>query len=327
MKKILLIIIVALCSINAKSQTHCFKTTIVGNNIEFSISADQGNFQLLAAGIYFTLPATMTLVDGTATTTLLNYFPSFVAQGGNEYYFSIVNPSATYTTMTTTATIIGTVPFTGAAGAITTCASPPCIAVNKVGSMLDLAPFCTVLPTELLSFKGDRKGKVSQLQWEATNEKNLVSYIVERSNDGKNFHPLGFTKPKSFNALEKVAYDFIDDSPEIGINYYRLLSKGTGKDEKYSKVISLDFGLGLSGRAFPNPLDGDLSVELDIEENSGEVTVGVYDVVGKQVLSKKLQNSDRRINFVMPTTELPPGVYVIKVKVGNTLWERKLTKM
>jgi Secretion system C-terminal sorting domain len=184
-----------------------------------------------------------------------------------------------------------------------------------------------VLPTELLTFKGSRKGKVSHLQWEATNEKNLVSYIVERSADGKNFHPLGFNKPKSFNATEKVAYDFIDDSPEIGINYYRLLSKGTGKDEKYSKVISLDFGLGLSGRVFPNPLDGDLSVELDIEENSGNVEVGVYDVVGKQVLSKKMQNSDRRINFVMPTTDLPPGAYIIKVKVGNTLWERKLTKM
>jgi hypothetical protein len=184
-----------------------------------------------------------------------------------------------------------------------------------------------ILPTELLTFKGIKKGKTSQLQWEATNEKNLVNYIVERSVDGKNFHPIGFNKPKSFNATEKVAYDFIDDSPEIGINYYRLLSKGLGKDEKYSKVISLDFGLGVSGRVFPNPLDGDLTVELDIEENSGDVEVGVYDVVGKQVLSKKMQNSDRRINFSMPTTDLPPGAYIIKIKVGSTYWERKLTKL
>jgi hypothetical protein len=184
-----------------------------------------------------------------------------------------------------------------------------------------------VLPTELLSFKGIKKGKVSQLQWEATNEKNLVNYIIERSSDGKNFHPVGFTKPRAATATEKVAYDFIDDQPEIGINYYRLLSKGLGKDEKYSKVISLDFGIGLSGKVYPNPLDGDLIIDLDIEGNSGEVEVGIFDIVGKQVLSRKIQNNDRRINSTLPTSDLPPGMYVVKVKVGSFNWERQITKM
>ena len=44
-----------------------------------------------------------------------------------------------------------------------------------------------VLPVDLVTFKGIKKGKVSQLQWEATGEKNLVNYIVERSTDGRNF--------------------------------------------------------------------------------------------------------------------------------------------
>jgi hypothetical protein len=184
-----------------------------------------------------------------------------------------------------------------------------------------------ILPVELLSFKGSKKGSKSQLQWETVNEKNLVNYIIERSADGRNFHPVGFTKPKSTSALEKVTYEFTDDQPDMGINYYRLLSKGLGKDEKYSKVISLDFGLGLSGRAFPNPLDGDLSVELDIESNSGTVEASIYDVVGKQVLSRKIQNSDRRINLTLPTNDLPPGSYIVKVKVGTFNWERQITKM
>ncbi len=184
-----------------------------------------------------------------------------------------------------------------------------------------------VLPVDLVTFKGIKKGKVSQLQWEATGEKNLVNYIVERSTDGRNFHAVGFTKPKSFNATEKVAYDFVDDQPEMGINYYRLLSKGYGKDEKYSKVISLDFGLGLSGRVYPNPLDGELSIDLDIESNAGIVDVSIFDVVGKQILSKKIESSDRRINMTLPTAELPPGIYIVKVKVGTFNWERQITKM
>jgi Secretion system C-terminal sorting domain len=265
--------------------------------------------------------------------------------GGFNYVTIDGDASSSVTLVNSVETLLGTIPIvTG--GATTPCdflaskihnhpnpgdgdfyAEKNGVTALMAGSDFISEALAVVLPTELLTFKGNRKGTVSQLQWEATNEKNLINYIVERSTDGRNFRPLGFTKPKSFNATEKVAYDFIDDSPEIGINYYRLLSKGTGKDEKYSKVISLDFGLGLSGRVFPNPLDGDLTVELDIEGNSGDVEVGVYDVVGKQVLSKKMPNSDRRINFSMPTTDLPPGAYIIKIKVGTTYWERKLTKM
>jgi Secretion system C-terminal sorting domain len=327
MKKILLIIIVALYSINAKSQeTQCFTATVVGSNIEFKLTAFQGNFQLQAADMYFTVPASMTMAEIRTTTTLggVSYNLTFVPQGANEYFFSVVTLGASGLNITNVPSTIGTIPFSGSAGAITL----GDITVNKVGSMTTLPPSCSgPLPTELLSFKGNKKGAVSQIQWEATNEKNIVNYIVERSSDGRNFHPLGFTKPKSFNATEKVAYDFIDDSPAIGINYYRLLSKGFGKDEKYSKVISLDFGLGLSGRVYPNPLDTDLTVELDIEDNVGTVDINIYDLTGKQILSKKIQNSDRRVNMTLPTADLPPGTYLVKVKVGTFNWERQITKM
>jgi hypothetical protein len=184
-----------------------------------------------------------------------------------------------------------------------------------------------ILPVDLLSFKANKKtSKTSLLQWETASEKNIVNYIIERSDDGRNFHAIGFIKPKAGSANEKTAYDFLDEQPEMGLNYYRLLSKGFGKDEKYSKVVSLDFGLGLIGRAYPNPIDGDITIDLDIEGNSGEVLISMFDIVGKQVLTKKVQNTDRRVNFTMPTSDLVPGIYLIRVSVGGFKWEHKITK-
>lgn len=316
-----------MCSyITHSAPAYFLKATLVGSNIEVTIQETNATpFNLGTSDFMLSLDAALVYTIGMApmvnsTTSLVSPFQVDVIEiSPGELGVSILHNSA-IKSIGAAPVLIASIPVTGS-GAISISGA------NIFNSaQVAIAPG-VVLPTELLSFKGNRKGKVSQLQWEATGEKNLVNYIVERSADGKNFHPLGFTKPKSFNATEKVAYDFIDESPEMGINYYRLLSKGTGKDEKYSKVISLDFGLGLSGRVFPNPLDGDLTVELDIEGNSGDVEVGVYDVVGKQVLSKKMPNSDRRINFSMPTTDLPPGAYIIKIKVGTTYWERKLTKM
>jgi hypothetical protein len=326
MKKVFIMLFVTCSYITHSAPAYFLKATLVGSNIEVTIQETNSTpFNLGTSDFMLSLPGTLNYTIGmspmvNSTTSLVSPFIVDVIEiSPGELGISILHNSG-IKPIGAAPVLIASIPVTGS-GAISISNA---LIFSSAGAAI--APG-VVLPTELIAFKGNRKGKVSQLQWEATNEKNLVNYIVERSADGKNFHPIGFNKPKASNATEKVAYDFIDDSPEIGINYYRLLSKGFGKDEKFSKVISLDFGLGLSGRVFPNPLDGDLSVELDIEENSGEVNVGVYDVVGKQVLSKKMQNSDRRINFVLPTTDLPPGSYVIKIKVGATYWERKITKM
>jgi trimeric autotransporter adhesin len=185
-----------------------------------------------------------------------------------------------------------------------------------------------VLPVELLSFKAEKKADKTLVQWETVQEKNLSNYIVERSDDGRNFKPIGFEKPKAKNETEKAAYSFLDDSPEIGINYYRLQSKGVRKEDfKYSKIVSLDFGLGIKAKTFPNPFTAELNVEIDIEQGvKGEVTVDMFDTSGKQVLTKKLNAEGRKLNFDVPTEGLVPGSYVIRIKNGSYTWQHKITK-
>jgi Secretion system C-terminal sorting domain len=324
MKKILLILFVAV-SYAVSAQTECSGVVLNGNNeVSIDLKAVGSDFILGSGQVNFssTMPLNMTLVS-----SLANYNVQLFDRGSGNYRITFLNNTPNLNISTTLPTNLATISFVSTLGVPTKINALIYQFISSMQVAVGSSSCSSVLPTELLSFKGNKKGAVSQIQWEATNEKNIVNYIVERSSDGRNFHPLGFTKPKSFNAAEKVAYDFIDDSPAIGINYYRLLSKGFGKDEKYSKVISLDFGLGLSGRVYPNPLDTDLTVELDIEDNVGTVDINIYDLTGKQILSKKIQNSDRRVNMTLPTADLPPGTYLVKVKVGTFNWERQITKM
>jgi hypothetical protein len=185
-----------------------------------------------------------------------------------------------------------------------------------------------VLPVELLNFAAEKKGSKSVVKWETLGEKNIENFIVERSADGVNFKALGYERPKAAQAENRESYEFFDDQPEMGINYYRLQSKGVRKDDfKYSKVVSVDFGLGLKAKAFPNPFAAELSIELDIEEGvKGEVTIDMFDTAGKQVLNKKITAEGRKLVFEVPTEGLVPGSYVIRVKNGSYTWQHKITK-
>jgi hypothetical protein len=314
--------------------TNYTATPIAGNRTEVSvkIKTDVGFITLGASTIAFSVPAGLTYPGSTGTPLPSNY--SILVPGTN--LFGTIYATGINLDFMTVPISIGSITFVEIAKVIFEGqVSNPVFATNAAMSEIynttsgsnALFGGNIVLPVDLLSFKANKKtSKTSLLQWETASEKNIVNYIIERSQDGRNFHAIGFIKPKAGSVNEKTAYDFLDEQPDMGLNYYRLLSKGFGKDEKYSKVVSLDFGLGLTGRAYPNPIDGDITIDLDIEGNSGEVLISMYDIVGKQVLTKKVQNTDRRVNLSMPTSDLVPGIYLIRVSVGGFKWEHKITK-
>ncbi len=184
-----------------------------------------------------------------------------------------------------------------------------------------------IIPLELLFFQAEKKGKTSLVTWETLNEKNLSEYVVERSTDGINFKAIGYQKPKATNVSQKTTYTFLDEEPGMGINYYRLFSKDLDGTGTYSKIVSIDFSAGIKVKTFPNPFYQTLNIEMAIEKSiEGDVSIGLYDIAGKQVLNKKMDGQSRSANFSLPTNDLVPGSYLIRVKAGNYTWQDKITK-
>lgn len=100
---------------------------------------------------------------------------------------------------------------------------------------------CTflVLSSKLKSFIGHQNVSGIDLEWTTLMEENMNDYDVERSSDGKNFQAIA--KVNSINAQAEWSYTFIDNSPEIGRNYYRLKMNDWNNNEEFSQVIEVNF--------------------------------------------------------------------------------------
>jgi hypothetical protein len=248
---------------------------------------------------------------------------------GNRLTFNLTdpNPNPTVTILPAGGFLIGTVTITSVGVPVFTLLI---FEVYLSGSVLDNTSVCDiVLPVELLSFNAQKSGKQAIVKWESLNEKNLSAYVIERSENGLNFKPIATETPKAPNNEGKMTYSFVDENPATGINYYRLQSKGATKEDfKFSKIVSIDFGSGLTAKTFPNPFATNFYLEIDIEQGvKGEIIVNIFDTAGKQVWAKKITAEGRKLNFDVPTDELAAGSYVIRIINGANIWQQKIAKL
>ncbi|WP_299259747.1 T9SS type A sorting domain-containing protein [uncultured Aquimarina sp.] len=71
-------------------------------------------------------------------------------------------------------------------------------------------------------------------------------------------------------------------------------------------------------QVFPNPVSGDI---LNITSKSGKsITCRVFNVLGKTVLYKVITTEKLNISA------LPPGVYVLRMKIGDFTTAKKLVR-
>ena len=190
--------------------------------------------------------------------------------------------------------------------------------------------FTTTTPVKLLNFVAVKKSDDAILNWVTASEVNNSGFDVERSLDGKTFERIGFVKGRG-NSNVKESYTFVDaDLFRSGITkvYYRLKQLDYDGKYTYSSVIMLnnDINVGINVQAYPNPFNSTLTV--DITTNKADlVTVDVFDISGRKVLSNQYTAEDGSNSFVIKkANELQSGIYFIKVQIAGTEKVIKLVK-
>jgi hypothetical protein len=184
-----------------------------------------------------------------------------------------------------------------------------------------------VLAVDLLSFQGEKRDKTSVLTWTTVGERNLSNYIIERSGDGVLFMPIGVELARAKSDTEKVVYEYTDTEPVPSINYYRLRMENTDKTFKYSKIVTLDFLEDITIKAYPSPFSTDVTIEIDVPQNStGDMTVNMVDAKGQVVFTKKIVGAGRKTSFNVRTDDFSSGTYILWIKKGNDVWQQKITK-
>lgn len=162
-----------------------------------------------------------------------------------------------------------------------------------------------ILPVIIMSFDARAFNEKSvNLVWNVTDEINVKEYIVERSNDNRNWFVVG-----SVNASKKATYTFDDNNPLKGINYYRLKVKDVNASTSFSEVRSVNFAGTGNLIVYPNPANSRLYINGNDDKN---VVVSIYNEVGQVV--NTLNTNGTSIASGIDVSQLLPGAYSIQIK-------------
>lgn len=165
-----------------------------------------------------------------------------------------------------------------------------------------------VLPLELVDFSAKKKAKTDvQLDWKVANTQHFSHFEIERSSNKTLFENIGHQKAK-----EQSDYEFIDQNPSEGINYYRLKMVDEDGRYTYSIVRAVIFDKNTPLSIYPNPAANFVKISLE-NGFSKNTAINVFDETGKLVLSKQLQNIDFQGTIQLDVSQLPNGHYHLKI--------------
>lgn len=176
---------------------------------------------------------------------------------------------------------------------------------TKLENYLNSLTTGAALPLKLLSFQGSANGQAVILAWAVNNEVGISTYIIEKSNDGISFNPIGNIKPQA--ALLAGKYSFADNQLSSAVTYYRL--KIEDKDGKYFYSNILSFSSREAGKLVihPNPVISSFTLSHPKAVEGAELRIVSAD--GKLQLAQKVTAG--AIQTSVTTVKLKSGLYWI----------------
>ncbi|MFK7774905.1 MAG: T9SS type A sorting domain-containing protein [Saprospiraceae bacterium] len=180
----------------------------------------------------------------------------------------------------------------------------------------------SILPVELTSFIGRPKVKTIDLLWKTASETNNDYFIVEKSINGIDFKEMIEINGRGTTTLESK-YNWTDQSPSDGLNYYRLRQVDFNGDKSYSDIIVIEFEADRSEiQVYPNPTIRELNINLP-ESWDSDTSIVIYDFYGNLINSFTISSG----SLTFPVENIPAGFYrlsaINKNKILNTSFVKK----
>lgn len=145
-----------------------------------------------------------------------------------------------------------------------------------------------------------------QLDWNTLSEVNNSYFEIQRSFDGSNFIPIGKVNG-SGTTQQLQQYSWMDRTPQLGLNYYRIKQVDYNGDYSFSEVRQLSIE-DCANTLFPNPVNDELNVSL-CELDSGELTITNSQGIIVERISVKENQKMVKIN----TSQLSEGIYIVHI--------------
>ena len=192
---------------------------------------------------------------------------------------------------------------------------------NYIG--IDEFSYESVLPVTLFNFRGEIKNNQALLTWSTANEINNKGFEVEQSHDNKTFSSIGFVAAvKTSTGVNN--YSFTNSKLLSGANYYRLKQVDNDGASRLSSVVKLDFSK-FAWAIFGNPSNNTF-IQLQTEKQSN-VAVQIVSLNGQLIQTIRKGNlSQGTYNIPLNLSNVPHGIYIVKLLVDKNSYTKKLIK-
>jgi hypothetical protein len=187
----------------------------------------------------------------------------------------------------------------------------------------------SILPVTITKFDARKVGNSqSLLEWTTSQEINSQYTEIARSTNGIDFTVIGSVDAKG-NSTVAHNYSFLDVSPKVGLNYYRLKFVDKDGTFTYSRIVVLEFEAQNSNAitVYPNPSGTDsffISLQYKITDNTN-ISVKLVDMLGRIVETKLERTSSQNTFQVFPqSNNLAKGVYVVQIFTETDKFVQKI---
>lgn len=163
------------------------------------------------------------------------------------------------------------------------------------------------MPVEFSKFTANQLDKSSILLFSTASETNNDYFTIERSADGRSYDVIGQIKGAG-DSNRELSYEFIDENPTPGINYYRIKQTDFDGKYSYSEIRSVRHNLGKI-TVTPRNTDGRLTVFTDLDHYD----LVVINSAGQEVQKFASLSFDQ--NIAIET--LQAGIYFLRLTSGS----------
>ena len=196
------------------------------------------------------------------------------------------------------------------------------------------------LPVLLSAFDVDYSYENGSLvTWTCGSQQNCEQFILKRSTDGINWEEV-YRVEGGHTVTSTLSYEYCDETAEAGKTYvYRLFEviEGTSGPNAIALIpvqtlaAPTQFNLRQN---FPNPFNPDTHIPFEII-NDSHVSLKVYNLLGQEVttlIDRDMKAGIYESDFKWDGTnqsgiQVPSGIYLYKLKAGDNVQIRKMTKL
>jgi hypothetical protein len=162
----------------------------------------------------------------------------------------------------------------------------------------------------------------ARLDWSAQAAGQLTGYEVQRSSNGFNWQPLALVTGNG------GGHTYTDPQPFQGSTYYRLRLVYNDGSPGYSAIrqVGTEGGPAAFIELYPNPVTHQLAFDYHAPA-AGQVVLRILDLAGRQHGQLVRRIGAGNNPFVLDTSGLARGLYVLQTIVGQQVHTAKFVKL